>query len=216
VRILNIEGATVVTDALNCQKKTAKEILKAKADYVFSVKKNHKNLYEDIAEMIEFKQSDIVEQRNAPLDTVTKIEKGHGRIETRCAAVTHDVDWLKERCKFPSIRTIGSITTKTETRYYISSKILSAEELLIITRQEWAIEAMYWQLDVIFGEDITTLHDKNTQMVMNILRKAVLNVLRLYRDKGLSENKFPNFPQDFCAETRKRNAPRAQRHASMS
>jgi len=139
--------------------------------------------------MTEFKQADLCEIKTSPLEKVSKTEKGHGRIETRCAAVTHDVDWLfvvgkhKERCKFPSIRTIGSITTKTETRYYISSRTLSAEELLNITRQEWAVEAMHWQLDVIFGEDITTLHDRNTQIVMNILRKAVLNVLRLYRDK---------------------------------
>jgi len=44
IRLLDIEGATVVTDALHCQKKTAKEILAAGADYVFSVKKNQKQL----------------------------------------------------------------------------------------------------------------------------------------------------------------------------
>ena len=70
----------------------------------------------------------------------------------------------------------------------MSSRLLSAEELLTITRQEWAIESMHWplaawQLDVIFGEDATTLHEKNTQKTMNILRKAVLNVIRVYRDK---------------------------------
>jgi predicted transposase YbfD/YdcC len=183
IRLLNIEGATVVTDALNCQKKTAKEILKAKADYVFSVKKNHKNLYEDIAEMIEFKQSDIVEQHNAPLDSVTKTEKGHGRIEKRTAVVTHEVEWLESRDKWAGLQTIGAIKTPAETRYYISSRKLSAGELLTLTRQEWAVEAMHWQLDVIFDEDNSTIHDKNTQITLNILRKTVLNLVKTVRDE---------------------------------
>ena len=183
IRLLDVEGATIVADALHCQKKTVKEILKAKADYVLSVKKNQENLYEDIAEMIKFKRSDPCELHNSPLEKETRCEKGHGRIDTRCALVTHEVEWMNERCKFEGIQTIGAIVTKTETRYYISSRLLSAVQLLTITRQEWAVESMHWQLDVIFGEDVSTLQEKNTQKTMNILRKAVLNVLRTYRDK---------------------------------
>jgi len=183
IRILDLTGATIVMDALNCQEKTADEILKSNADYVLSVKKNQEKLYEDIAEMIEFKRTDTCEAKNAPLEKAVKTEKGHGRIETRQALVTHEVEWLNERCKFKDIKTIGAILTTNETRYYMSSRFLSAEELLTITRQEWAIESMHWQLDVIFGEDSTTLHEKNTQKTMNILRKAVLNVIRVYRDK---------------------------------
>jgi predicted transposase YbfD/YdcC len=80
--------------------------------------------------------------------------------------------WLHDRCKFEGIQTMGAIATKSETRYYISSRTLTAAELLDITRQEWAVESMHWQLDVIFGEDITTIHDANTQIVLNILRIA--------------------------------------------
>jgi len=183
IRLLNVEGATIVMDALNCQTKTAKEILDAEADYVLSVKKNQQNLHDDIAEMLAFKLTDLCESKLSPLDKISKTEKGHGRIETRTAAVTHDVQWLSGRCDFPQIRTIGSVTTKAETRYYISSRILSAAQLLTITRQEWAVEAMHWQLDVIFKEDATTLHEASSQLLLNILRKAVLNVLKVYRDK---------------------------------
>jgi predicted transposase YbfD/YdcC len=183
IRLLDVQGATIVADALHCQHETAKEILDAGAQYVLSVKKNQQNLYEDIAEMIEFKQTDICEAKNSPLEKAILTEKGHGRIESRTAEVTHEVGWLNERCPIPGIRTIGAITTKAETRYYISSGVLSANELLTLTRQEWAVESMHWQLDVIFGEDVTTLHERNTQLVLNILRKTVLNILRLYRDK---------------------------------
>ena len=183
IRLLDVKGATIVADALHCQHETAKEILDAGADYVFSVKKNQASLHEDISEMIDFKQTDKCETINSPLEKFSKCEKGHGRIETRTAFVTHETEWLKERCKFEEIKTIGAIMTKTETRYYISSKVLAADELLTVTRQEWAVESMHWQLDVIFGEDISTLRERNTQLVLNILRKAVLNVLKLYRDK---------------------------------
>jgi predicted transposase YbfD/YdcC len=182
IRILDVEGATIVADALNCQEATVNEILNAKADYVLSVKRNQQNLYEDIAEMIKFKQTDPCEQRTAPLEKAVKTEKGHGRIDKRSALVTGEVEWIKKRSKFNGIKTIGAIMTKSETRYYISSRVLSAAQLLDITRQEWAVESMHWQLDVIFGEDVTTLHKRNTQITMNILRKAVLNVLKVYRD----------------------------------
>jgi predicted transposase YbfD/YdcC len=183
IRLLDVEGATIVADALNCQKKTAKVILKAKADYVLSVKKNHRNLYDDIAEVIEYKRVDKFELHNSPLDKITKIEKGHGRIDKRTAYVTHEVEWLERRDKWPSLQTIGAVESNAETRYYISSRKLTAEELLKITRQEWAVESMHWQLDVIFNEDRTTLHEENGQMTLNILRKTVLNMLRPYRDQ---------------------------------
>ena len=182
IRLLDIEGATVVADALNCQKKTAKEILKAGADYVLSVKKNHRNLYDDISEMIDFKQTDKFELRNSPLEKTTKTEKGHGRIDKRTAFVTHDVEWLEKRDKWAGLQTIGAVVSNKETRYYISSRKLSAEEMLNITRQEWAVESMHWQLDVIFNEDRTTLQEEHTQLTLNILRKTVLNLLKVYRD----------------------------------
>ncbi|MCL1787953.1 MAG: ISAs1 family transposase [Defluviitaleaceae bacterium] len=183
IRLLDVKGATIVMDALNCQVGTAAQILAKEAEYVLSVKKNQQNLYDDIAEMLEFKQSDICEKKVAPLDSATKTEKGHGRIETRKAIATHEVEWLQERCNITGIKTIGAIVTKAETRYYISSRKLTAAELMTITRQEWAVESMHWQLDVIFGEDATTLHEKNAQVTLNILRKTALNLIRSYRNR---------------------------------
>jgi predicted transposase YbfD/YdcC len=183
IRVLDVEGATIVADALNCQVATVKEILNAKADYVLSVKKNQTSLYDDIADMIDFKLTDPYELKNSPLDIASKIEKSHGRIDTWKALITHEVCWLKEHCRFKGIQAIGAIITKSETRYYISSRALTAKELLATTRSGWSVEAMHWQLDVIFGEDVTTLHEANAQLTLNILRKAVLNVLKTYRDK---------------------------------
>jgi len=182
IKLLDITGATVVTDALHCQKDTVKEILNAGADYVLSVKKNQKNLYNDISEMIDYKLTNEYEQLNSPVDTITKTEKSHGRIETRTACVTDEVEWLQKEGKWEGIQSIGAVSTPFETRYYISSRILSAEQLLNITRSEWNIEAMHWQLDVIFNEDRTTLNETNSQFTLNILRKTVLNITKSYRN----------------------------------
>ena len=125
IRLLDVSGATIVTDALHCQKKTAKEILAAGADYVFSVKKNQKELYNDVAEMIDFKLTDKYELLNSPLEKVTKTEKSHGRIDKRTAFVTHEVEWLRNFGKWHGIQSLGAIETNSETRYYISSRKLS-------------------------------------------------------------------------------------------
>jgi len=133
--------------------------------------------------MIDFKRTDKYEQLNAPLEKVTNAEKGHGRIDKRTAFVTHEVEWLQTFGKWHGAQTIGAIETSAETRYYISSRKLSPLELLTITRNEWAVESMHWQLDVIFNEDRTTLYEENAQKTLNILRKTVLNVVRTYRDR---------------------------------
>jgi len=78
---------------------------------------------------------------------------------------------------------IGAVVTDTETRYYISSRKLSLFELLVLTRNEWAVESMHWQPDVIFNEDRTIFHEENAQKILSILRKTVLNLVRVYRDK---------------------------------
>jgi predicted transposase YbfD/YdcC len=165
------------------KKKTVKAVLDGKADYVLSVKKNQRNLYDDIAEAIEFKRFDKVEMKESPLGKYSKTEKGHGRIEKRTAYVTHDVAWLLEREKWLGLRSIGAVVTEAETRYYISSHALSAEQLLCYTRAEWAVESMHWQLDVIFGEDRATLSEANAQKTLNILRKTVLNIVKAYRNQ---------------------------------
>jgi len=183
IGLLNLEGATVVADALNCQKKTAEKVLAGGADYVFSVKKNQRNLYDDIAEMVDFKRFNKVEERESPLEKHTKTEKGHGRIDKRTAYITQDVDWLLERENWPGLKSIGAIETANETRYYISSRVLSAAQLLEITRQEWAVESMHWQLDVLFNEDRTTIQEENAQKTLNILRKTALNIIKTYRDR---------------------------------
>lgn len=48
IRALDLEGVVFTLDALHCQKKTVKEIIKSKNDYVIGVKNNQKKLLTQI------------------------------------------------------------------------------------------------------------------------------------------------------------------------
>lgn len=88
---LNIKGALVTADALNCQKETAKIIVGQKADYLLSVKENHPTLKKDIEDFVQDAELQKTMKNEA------KTEKNRDRIETRTAYVTHDINWLPQK-----------------------------------------------------------------------------------------------------------------------
>lgn len=185
---LNIKGHIVVVDALNCQKETAEIIIQQKADYLLSVKDNHAVLKKDIADYVQEKSL-----RKA-MESASKIEKGHGRIEKRTAFVTADIDWLEQKSEWKNLVCIGAVHTETESKkgksdewhYYISSKELTPEELLHHARMEWSVEVMHWLLDVHFEEDWCRVEDKTIQKNLNIFRKAAINIIKLFKDRTTS------------------------------
>jgi len=79
--------------------------------------------------------------------------------------------------------------TTNEWHYYISSRELTAEELLKHARSEWTVESMHWLLDVHFGEDFCRIENENVQQNLNITRKIALNSIRCYKES--SEDKRP-------------------------
>jgi len=185
INLLNIEGCIVVADALNCQKETAKAIIDGKADYLLSVKDNQPTLKRDIEDYVQD------EDLQKTMDTFTTVEKNSGRIERRTAFTTCDIDWLYGKEEWTNLVCIGAVntqfTTKKETtnewHYYISSRKLSAKQLLKHARLEWSVESMHWLLDAHFGEDFCRVEDKNVQQNLNIIRKIVLNSIKQYKEK---------------------------------
>lgn len=182
VALLDVEGAVVVADALHCKPKSAKAVIEAKADYLFVVKDNQETLKDDIELYI----------HNETMPSHTTIEKNGGRIETRTAYASHNIEWLEQQDKWLNLSCIGAIHREfeniksghktSEWHYYISSAKLTPEELLTHARLEWAVEAMHWLLDVHFDEDKTRIWDMNVQKLLNISRKIALNMIRIFRD----------------------------------
>lgn len=195
IQMINIKDAVVVADALNCQKRTAKLIIDGKGDYLLSVKENHPNLYKDISDIFQFRLNDKCEAKKNPIEKYRQNEKNRGRSETRIAYVIHDIDWLEGRWEWTNLQCVCAVRcicdygnkTSDETRYYISSKKLSAKEVLKYSRNEWGVESMHWLLDVLFDEDKTRVMEFNLQKTLNILRKIILNLLRIYKAQTASK-----------------------------
>lgn len=192
IGLLNIEGCLVVADALNCQEETAKTIIENGGDYLLSVKDNHSELKTDIADYVED------EELRLTMEGATEIEKNRDRIERRTAYVTSDIEWLYGKDKWANLACIGAINTKFETtegktnewHYFISSRPLSAEELLKHTRLEWSVETMHWLLDVHFSEDYCRVAEQRTQENLNMIRKIVLNCIRTYKNEKSVKTPF--------------------------
>ena len=182
---LNIKGTIVVADALNCQKETAGIIVDGGGDYLLCVKDNHPTLKQDIEDYIQDSKL------QATMEKFSKTEKNRGRIETRTAFVTTDIEWLEQRKDWKNLCCIGAIHTEFETKkgrssewhYYISSCPLTPEQLLHHARMEWAVETMHWLLDVHFEEDWCRIEDRNIQQSLNMFRKFALNLIKLYKSE---------------------------------
>ena len=201
--ILQIEGCIIVADALNCQKKTAKSIIDGKADYLLSVKDNQETLKNDIEDYV---QDDSLRKT---MDTYSSCEKNRGRLEHRTAFSTCDIQWLYNKENWEGLVCIGAVNTIVTTKkgttdewhYYISSRRLSAEELLQHARLEWSVETMHWLLDVHFMEDFCRVEDENIQQSLNIIRKIVLNSIKTFKKKTKSKRPISKIMLDCLLES---------------
>lgn len=186
---LDISGCIIVADALNCQKDTAKAVISGEADYLLSVKDNQPCLKQDIADYI----GDTALRRT--MDRASRTEKNRDRIEKRSAYVTEETGFLRGREEWAGLSCIGAVHTEFESKkgkteewhYYISSRRLTAAELLHHARMEWTVETMHWLLDVHFGEDECRIENRNIQQNLNMLRKAALNLIKRYKERAGSK-----------------------------
>jgi len=179
---LYLKGFLVSIDAMGCQKSIARQITGKGGDYLLMVKGNQPTLLEAI-ETIFIDQHEV-----EGVDRQSQVEKSHGRLVGQIASVLPAkgivdlADWPK--CKtigrIDSIRKVGDRESDMERRYYISSRVLSAEDLAAAARAHWGIEnRLHWVLDVSFGEDGSTVRKDNAPQNLSLLKKIVLNLIRL-------------------------------------
>jgi len=200
---LSVKGCLIVADALHCQKETAKTVIEGKGDYLFSVKDNQQTLKEDIAGYVQD------EHLRKKMDSHTTVDKTSGRVERRSAYTSGDIGWLFGREEWDKLACIGAVNTKfsskkgetNEWHYYISSRRLTAKELLTHARLEWSVESMHWLLDVHFSEDFCRIEDRNAQQNLNIVRKIALNTIKGYKTKTGSKRPISRLMFDCLLES---------------
>jgi len=186
-----LAGALVTIDAIACNPAIAKTIVEHGADYLLAVKTNQPSLHAEIERFF----ADVPANTS---DSHRELDKGHGRIEERACRVSRQVEWMSGNrrfpgeYRFPQLAAIGMIKAKvdsktkawTETRYYISSRPLSAEQLALAVRTHWRIEnSLHWVLDVTFREDLARVRKGHGARNMAIVRHFAVNIVRTAIDK---------------------------------
>jgi predicted transposase YbfD/YdcC len=112
----------------------------------------------------------------------TEISSGHARIETRtCQQLLIKKSWLDKKYQWSGLKSIIQITSEVhdkstgassvETRWYVSSLGLNAEQALSCVRSLWQIESMHWVLDMTFREDESRIRKAQGPLMFNVMGK---------------------------------------------
>lgn len=180
---LDVKGATLTMDAMACQSSITDTIISRKADYVIGLKMNQPTAYNEVTQLFTLKDVNP--------DSWQELDKGHGRLECR-SYLSIDVQKyaLPSLEKFTGIRSITRVNSVVEKngkqsqeyRYYISSHKATAKEIGGIIRAHWTIEnSLHYVLDVVFGEDDSTIRKKPLAANTALLRKICLNIIKTHK-----------------------------------
>jgi predicted transposase YbfD/YdcC len=192
LEMLSLKGTIVTTDALNCQRAIAQQIVDQDGDYVLALKANQGTLHDDVTTYLDDPASETV-------TAVPTVDADHGRIETRTATVSTNIAWLQETHRWPGLAAIGklvrvretAVKTTTETAYYLLSTALSGTRFNEVVRQHWGVEnRLHWRLDVVMNEDQNRTRLGNGPNNLAILRHMALNVVQKEPSKGSLRGKF--------------------------
>lgn len=192
LKILDITGCLITTDAMGCQGDIAADIVNRGGDYLLAVKGNQGLLYRDIKACFARLPEDP--QLTELHVSQTTEDSGHGRVEKRvCDVLSGDyvMDQLRHRNNWHSLRTIVRVTaTRTSqktgevteaTRYYICSlEHPTAERIGRAVREHWGVEnGLHWALDMAMREDDSRIRTDHAPANMAVLRHIALNLVRL-------------------------------------
>ena len=187
LKLLEISGCLITTDAMGCQSDIAADIVTQGGDYLLAVKGNQRLLYQDIKAL--FADDTVVR------DTNVATGKGHGRVDRRiCEVITGPVvlERLRHRNNWVGLKTVVTVTaqrtvtntgethTATESRYYICSlQSPSAKRMQQAVRQHWGVEnGLHWTIDMAFKEDDSRIRTGQAPANMATLRHIALNLIR--------------------------------------
>ena len=188
--MVDVRGAIVTADAMNCQRKTAAKIVERGADYVLCLKANQPELLDDVRLYFD--------TFGSRLDAKSGVDKGHGRVEEREYSLLTDIGWLAQRPQWAGLNGIGRATskvwengeTRTETRYFLTS-LTSLDDFACAVRRHWSVESqLHWCLDVVFREDASRARKDNSPLNLNVLRKTALMCLNQAKYGRISRNKM--------------------------
>jgi predicted transposase YbfD/YdcC len=181
LKCLDLRGKIVTGDALLTQRKLCLQIVQGGGAYLFKVKANQPQLYDDIQRLF----TDV--PPGADFQRAHTEEKTHGRLEQRTLTTSSllkgSVEWPHLEQVFQLVRRVTVIGTgecSEETTYGITSLRsgeASPQRLLKVVRQHWAIEnGLHYRRDVTFHEDHSRLRRGRAPQAMAALNNLVLSL----------------------------------------
>ena len=183
LRVLELAGCIVTIDAMGCQRKIAREVIEADADYVLALKGNQETVHDEVKTFLD----DAILNTPNVLDYHETVEKGHGRVETRRCWHSEHLDWFADRPRWEGLRSVGVVESvretkgvvQTERRYFLSSLPCAAARFARAVRSHWGVEnQLHWVLDVQFGEDQSRARAGFAAENLATLRRLALNLLK--------------------------------------
>jgi len=196
LRVLELAGCIVTLDAMGCQKKIAKEIIEADADYVLALKGNQEKVHEEVKAFLDSTVEEqkkqrpkgaVLPQELAALQKCETVEKDHGRMEIRRYYQSSYLDWFADKSKWEGLQSVGMVEsvrqteqkTTTERRYYLCSLKLDVEAFAKAVRGHWGVEnKLHWTMDVCFREDQSRARTGYAAENLATLRRLALNLLK--------------------------------------
>jgi len=179
---IQFKGATISTDAMNCQRDIAAKIIAGGGDYVLQLKANQSALFEEVKA---YEHKVNREQfKGYSYEVFEEIDKGHGRVEIR--TYTHILlnDWVSKKSNWEGARSIVKVDrtrdikgqVQQERSWYLSSLDVNAYHVAEAIRGHWEVENnLHWRLDVIFKEDAYS--SNNCALNMAMIKRFCMNLL---------------------------------------
>lgn len=186
---LELHGKVVTGDAGFCNSSFASQVVKQGGDFCLQVKGNQPSLQKSVIAQFAHALPDEVQ-------TYVDDRGGHGRIERREYRILSDElpfylhdSWAHIRCLIAVHSNVKQKSTGKETastRYYVSSKPMTAMEASEIVRGHWHIETgLHAVLDGTFNEDACKSRQKRHAQNLVIFRHLVCGILRKHDDKKM-------------------------------
>ena len=190
LKLLELKKSVVTIDAMGCPREIAAAIVDGQGDYLLAVKGNQEHLYEDVQTTLAPMLGGEIILPEA--EYARTEETSRGRDEKRICYVSTKVEHIRNQALWKNLAAVGVVISERvvngkremETRYFISSRVLTAQEFLKAVRDHWRVEnQLHWVMDVVFGEDGHQLRKGSGPENFTLLRKLAHAMIKLGNPK---------------------------------
>ncbi len=178
-----VKGRIISADALHTQHTFCADVTHGGGYFLLVAKGNQSTLRDDLHLFFSEPPADCQDWR-----TARTVDKGHGRLEIREVVASTELNgfltdkWMGVAQVFRLVRTVTKKGKPHEEVVYgltaLSPAQASAEELLALVREHWAIEnRRHWRRDVTLREDACQVRKGEAPRVLAVLNSFLLAVL---------------------------------------